>query len=319
MGGNPVESLLAALSTGLVDVVLRRAGRAGVPGFFLQLIGGAIPTVVGVGVMVAVAALGIDARIWPSVIVAAGMASLLAGLSLVAAAQDALDGYHLTAAARTFEVVTGSTGIAIGVMGTLWLGLSLGVPAYIVPTGGIPTRVDVTLASAAVIGLAFAVMGHARPLPALASGLLGTLGAGLATLVDETTGNWPFAVGVAAFSIGLATTVVRRLLRVPFGALASGAIAPLLPGMLIYRGLYGLLAELGENSHPSSYLLVMAGVVGLALAIGTSAGRIVGRQVLLPADDIGRRAVKAVGRMATAPRVRRSRRRQPEWRSYRGV
>ena len=300
IGGNPIEVALAGASTGLVDVVLRRISRAGIPGFFLQLIGGAIPTIVGLVVMTLASILGASALIWPSVIVAAGMASLLAGLSLVGAAQDALDGYHLTAAARTLEVATGSTGIAVGVMGTLWVGLALGVPAYIVPTGSISSRVSVMLVSSALIGVSFALIGHARPLPALTSGLLGALGAGAATLVDGATGNWPLSVGVAAFSIGMLTMMVQGRLRVPFGALASGAIAPLLPGMLIYRGLYGLLAELDKNSHPSSYLLLMAGAVGLALAVGTSAGRLFAARVLLPADHAGRRAARAVGRMAIA-------------------
>ena len=83
---------------------------------------------------------------------------------------------------------------AIGVLGTRWHGLTLAVPAHIVPTAAIPTRVDVTVVSSALIGLAS-------------------------------------AVGVAGLSSGLATTVVPRLLRVPFGAPAPVAIAPLPPGM----------------------------------------------------------------------------------------
>jgi len=298
IGGNPIEVALAGASTGLVDLVLRRIARAGIPTFFLQLVGGSIPTIVGLVVMTVADSLGRSTLVWPSVIVAAGMASLLAGLSLVGAAQDALDGYHLTAAARTLEVATGSTGIAVGVMGTLWVGLALGVPAYIVPTGGISPRLGVMLVSSALIGIAFAVIGHARPVTALATGLLAALGAGAATVVDGATGNWPLSVGVAAFLLGLSTMQVRRRLHVPFGALASGAIAPLLPGMLIYRGLYGLLAELDANSHPSSYLLLKAAAVGLALAVGTSAGRLFAARVLRPADDAGRRAVRAVGRLA---------------------
>ena len=59
------------------------------------------------------------ADIRPSVVVASGVVVLLAGLSAVGSAQDTIDAFYLTAAARTFEVLILSGGIVAGVLGAL--------------------------------------------------------------------------------------------------------------------------------------------------------------------------------------------------------
>ncbi|NYM45593.1 threonine/serine exporter family protein, partial [Salmonella enterica subsp. enterica serovar Typhimurium] len=70
----------------------------------------------------------------PSMVVAAGMISLLAGTSMVSAAQDAIDGYVVTSSGRFVDVFVQTGGIILGVMGVLWIGLKVGTPAYINPT-----------------------------------------------------------------------------------------------------------------------------------------------------------------------------------------
>ena len=62
---------------------------------------------------------------------ASGIVLLLAGLSVVGAAEDALEGYYVTAGARGFEVIVLSLGIAVGISLVLSLGKRLDYPMRI--------------------------------------------------------------------------------------------------------------------------------------------------------------------------------------------
>src|SRR3712207_1452946 len=109
LGGGWLEALVAALTTALIEQVLRVLTRRSLPSFFQQAAGAALAT----GVAVLLLAWDVDVR--TSLVVAAGIVVLLAGLSLVGAAQDAISGFPVTAAARAFEVVTLTAGIVVGI------------------------------------------------------------------------------------------------------------------------------------------------------------------------------------------------------------
>ena len=82
---------IAALTTALIEQSMRVLNRWGLPPFFQQAAGAAIAT----GVAVLLVAWDVDVR--SSLVVAAGIVVLLAGLSLVGAAQDAISGFPVTA------------------------------------------------------------------------------------------------------------------------------------------------------------------------------------------------------------------------------
>src|SRR3712207_3268282 len=113
LGGGWLEALLAALTTALIEQVLRVLNRHSLPPFFQQAAGAALAT----GVAVLLVAWDVDVR--TSLVVAAGIVVLLAGLSLVSSAQDAISGFPVTAGARAFEVVTLTVGIVVGIAGVL--------------------------------------------------------------------------------------------------------------------------------------------------------------------------------------------------------
>ena len=98
--GGWLVALLAAVTTALIERLMRGLDRRGLPLFFQQVAGAAVAT----GVAVLLVARHVEVR--SSVVVAAGIVVLLAGLSLVGAAQDAISGFPVTAAARAFEVMT---------------------------------------------------------------------------------------------------------------------------------------------------------------------------------------------------------------------
>ncbi len=157
LGGGWLVALIAALTTALVEQSMRVLDRRGLPLFFQQVAGAALAT----GVAVLLVAWDVDVR--SSLVVAAGIVVLLAGLSLVGAAEDAISGFPVTAGARTFEVVTLTAGIVVGIAGVLDVAQRAQLPPTVVDTS--PAAVPFTVGLAASAGIAgfWAMASHARP------------------------------------------------------------------------------------------------------------------------------------------------------------
>ena len=132
LGGGWLVALVAAASTAGVDQLMRQLGRWGLPQFFQQVAGAALAT--GVAVLMVV----LDVPVRTSFVVAAGIVVLLAGLGLVGAAEDAISGFHVTAAARGAEVLTLTAGIVVGIAAVL----DLAAPAEGAAVGARPRRAD---------------------------------------------------------------------------------------------------------------------------------------------------------------------------------
>jgi len=94
----------------------------------------------------------------PSLVVASGIVLLLSGLSVVGAAEDALEGYYVTAGARGFEVIVLSLGIAVGISVVLSLGERLDYPIAISSQTLLSDDVVVQVVCAVIISVAFAVL-----------------------------------------------------------------------------------------------------------------------------------------------------------------
>src|SRR5918998_1855513 len=93
LGGGWLVAMVAALTTATIERMIRALDRRGLPMFFQQAAGAAVAT----GTAVLLVAWDVDVR--SSLVVAAGIVVLLAGLSLVGAAEDAISGFPVTAAA----------------------------------------------------------------------------------------------------------------------------------------------------------------------------------------------------------------------------
>ena len=123
--------LLSFVTAALVDRVSAWLADRGA-GVLRPGVGAAIPTVVATLVVVGQSrGVTFFGDVSPSLVVASGIVLLLAGLSVVGAAEDALEGYYVTAGARAFEVVVLSLGIAVGVSTVLAVGQRLGYPIAI--------------------------------------------------------------------------------------------------------------------------------------------------------------------------------------------
>lgn len=299
LGGGPAVAVVAAGTTTLIDRVVWTLRRRGLPEFFLQAAGAAVAALVAVALFLWAPALGLDLTVLPpSLVVAAGIVVLLAGLSLVGAAEDAISGFPITAGARTFEVVLLTAGIVTGIVGVLDLARRMGVPLVLADPPGASAAVPVAVAAAAVIAGTWAVASYARPRAVVVAGVAGGLAwsafAGAAAL-----GMGPVvASAVAATVVGFLSEWGAPRLRVPSIVTSVCGIVPLLPGLAIYRGLFTVV-EGGPGALLTGFsVLLGAAMVGLAIAAGVTLGEFLGAPLRLGTKG-GGRARSSVGRGVT--------------------
>lgn len=294
-GASVWDMLIAFLATCLVDIAVQGLSRRRMSSFFVQAMGGAIPTAVALGMMMLKSVTGMQLDLSPSLVVAAGMISLLAGTGAVAAAQDALDGYYVTSSGRFLEVLMQTGGIIFGVMTTLWVGLKLGVPSHISPTLDWTSGWWVQIVASVVASVAYGATTHSGPRTLMVCGLLGALGWGSYLAGMVLTDSMVIASGLGAFLIGLVSAAAADRWRVPQVALVTISVVPLMPGMMAYRGLYLLMAgQLGIPAPGSGAgVLAQSLLIGMALAAGSSLGALAARPFTIPKDHRTRHAVLA--------------------------
>ncbi len=273
-GGAWVVVLISTLSAVVISRILTTLGRRQVPGFFTQAIGAAVPTVFAIVLALIQASTDLFRGALPSLVVASGIVVLLAGLSLVGAAQDAIEGFYVTAGARGFEVLVLTLGIVIGIVAVLGIASRLGVVLAITPESEIVARPLVQIVAAAIIGAGWAISTFTSVRSALLTAIAAAVG-WTVNLAMTTTGTSPsFAAALAASVIGFGVQLAEGG-RFRFSALAvtTAAIVPLLPGRAVYRGLFETVSgENGSGLYQGLGTLLGAVGVGMGLAAGVSVG-----------------------------------------------
>ena len=296
LGGGWAVSLVSAVTTIVVDRVLRFLRHRGLPYLFQQTVGAGIATLVAVLLLWGQEMFGWDwALLPPSLVVASGIMVLLAGLSLVGAAEDAIAGFPLTSAARSFEVVLSTVGIVVGIGVMLAIAQRLGVTLSI---GDLEARGGVapltTMIASGVIAGAWAIASYTRMRFVALIAVVGALASAVFTLVSLaglSPASGPFGVAVASFAaaltVGLIAGGLRDRLRVPSMVIAVCGVTPFLPGLAIYRAMYNIV----DSGHlfEGMDLLVRALSVGLALAGGVTLGEYFARPLADEADKWQRR------------------------------
>ncbi len=287
LGGGWLVALVAALTTATIERLIRALDRRGLPVFFQQAAGAAVAT----GVAVLLVVWDVDVR--SSLVVAAGIVVLLAGLSLVGAAEDAISGFPVTAAARAFEVVTLTAGIVVGIAGVLDLAQRARLPLAVADPS--PSSVPFAVALAAAAGIAgfWALASHARPRAIGIATLAGALAWTTSWAAGALGAGPAVASATAAVVVGFCGEAVTGRLRIPPLLVAVCGIVPLLPGLAIYRGLFAIVVE--ADLPGGLELLVGAGAIGLGLGAGVALGKFLGR----PFGERGDRFDRRVRRRAT--------------------
>ncbi len=284
LGGNWLEMAMAGVATGLIDLVSAWMFGKGLSSFFITIFAAAIPTLIALLLMTSRNLGGVFGvyLVSPSLVVASGMVSLLAGLGIVTAARDAIDGHYITAGARTFEVAVLTTAIVLGLLSTLWLGLQIGAPAFLSPSSGYETLLVIKVLASAGISMSYAVGSQLRFPWVLACGGLGALGyLGYWAMLTVGADTSAAAAGVGGIAVGFIAQLIARWWRIPVMALTSAGIIPLLPGLLLYRGIYALVEQQqsGVAADNGGNLLFLALLTALSLAAGSSFGNLLARPI----------------------------------------
>jgi uncharacterized membrane protein YjjP (DUF1212 family) len=289
LGGNWLVALVAAATTAGVDQLMRALGRWGLPQFFQQVLGAALATTIAV---VAVAA---DAPLRSSLVVAAGIVVLLAGLGLVGAVEDAISGFHVTAAARGAEVVTLTAGIVVGIAGVLDVARRLDVGLSVLGPAASQASLWLQVPAAATISAGFAVAAYARPRAVLVAAAAGALAMAMFGAGTGLGLSAAVACAFAAAVVGFCGEALADRLRVPPLLVPVCGIIALLPGLAIYRGLF--LVVVDGNIQGGLGSLTGAFAIGLGLAAGVTLGEFLATPVRRSVD----RFERSVRRRAAPP------------------
>ncbi|WP_280473034.1 threonine/serine ThrE exporter family protein [Nocardia cyriacigeorgica] len=279
LGAGALVAVISFAATAAIDRVNRILNRYGLPFFFQHMAGGASPATPAIVLATLAEPLGIDVD--PTLIIAAGITVLLSGLQLVGSVQDAITGSPITAAARMLEVVMMTGGIVAGIALALRVGQILGAtsPPLDLTPARVFTDLPVKLLAGAVAALAYALACYAERRALAAAALSGAVGTVVFLLVQHAGFGPVVSSGAAATIIGLAGGLMARRALTPPLIVAVAGITPLLPGLSVYRGLYGTLND--ELLIGANQLLAALGV-GCALAAGVTLGEWFDRTVVRP-------------------------------------
>lgn len=298
LGGDIFVVLIAFIAACLIDRLQLALHRRRIPVFYHQVGGGAIATVLAVGC--AATGLGID----PSLVVTANIIMLLSGLGFMGAFQDALSGYYITSAARFIEVMLSTAGIIAGVSGGLAFAQVIGVEIGQLQPISTDLRAFTALAvGGAICAAAFAYSAYSPKRALLPIGIIAGVAIVITRIVEEAGFGRTWAVGLAAFGVGLVAFATARMVRVPVLVVVVSGVVPLLPGLSIYRGLT-FLGEGGVQVGPGILAIMTAASVAMAIAAGVILGEYVAQPLAREARRLESRLAgpRLVGPLRSLPR-----------------
>ncbi|MER7762952.1 threonine/serine exporter family protein [Streptomyces sp. NPDC097619] len=284
VGGGVLVFFAAALGAVLGDRLAWLAAGRGLPEFYQFVVAAMPPAAIGVALSLA------HADVRSSAVITGGLFALLPGRALVAAVQDGLTGYYITAAARLLEVMYLFIGIIVGVLVVLYLGLQLGPPLDPEAVLQITERPPVQIAASLVLVLTFALLLQQER----STVVMVTLNGGVAWSVF---GALHYAgemapvpsTAIAAGLVGLFGQLLSRYRHTSALPYVTAAIGPLLPGSATYFGLLSIAENRLDKGLAS---LTNAVALALAIAIGVNLGSEVSRLFLRVPGAANRQAAK---------------------------
>ncbi len=303
LGGGWLITLVAVVTAILIELSNRWFNRQRLPAFYQQVAGAFVATAV------ALILYAVHAPVKPSLVVAAGIIMLLAGIALTGAVQDAITGYYVTAAARSLEAMLLTGGIIAGVSLGITLGIKFGLPMAIEAQTIQLANLPIMVGSGALMAVAFAYASYAPLRGLIPVAVVGAVGSLVFTLMARAEFGPAWSTAAAAFVVGLGGYSLGRRAGVPPLVVVVSGTVPLLPGLTIYKGLFELMSSGNLTGIVS---LATAVAIGVALASGVILGEYV-------AQPIRREARRLEDRLA-GPRLvgprRPIRRRTPRTRNH---
>lgn len=268
-------TFVAALAASLTQAGLSRVG---LPPFFRQVAGAFMITAVAV-VVSALGAADIEpfSNVRPAIIVSSGIVVMLAGLALVGAVKDAIDGFSITAGGRILDLILQTVGVVLGIYVGLeagrLLGYSIPLPEEALPHGSLAH----ILVGSFLLAIAVAISNGGDGRLVLISGLV-SVSAAAGYNVGIAFDLSVVAASAAGATIGaLAGTLISRISFVPSVAVTTVAIIPLVPGAMVFRGLLEVAtSDTVDSTMVGIDLLAHAVMIAIALAVGATLGSLIG-------------------------------------------
>ncbi|MEV5436746.1 threonine/serine exporter family protein [Streptomyces sp. NPDC052682] len=284
VGGDVVVFVAAMLGAMLGDRLAWLCAGRGLPEFYQFTVAAMPPAAIGVALTLA------HVEMKASAVITGGLFALLPGRALVAAVQDGLTGFYITASARLLEVVYFVVGIVAGVLVVLYFGVQLGAKLNPDAALGSADEPLVQIGASMLLSLTFAVLLQQER----STVVWVTLNGGVAWVVYgamHDAGNIsPVAsTAVAAGVVGLFGQLLSRYRFASALPFTTAAIGPLLPGSATY---FGLLALAQNEVDTGLVFLTQAVALAMAIAIGVNLGSEISRMFLRIGSAEKRRAAK---------------------------
>lgn len=280
-------TFFAALCAAVVQLIV---GKWGTPTFFSQVAGGFTVTMVATGAT-ALSRHGIEpfTGIRPSLIVVAGIMMMLAGVQVVSATQDAIDGFAVTASGRVMDLSLVTLGLVVGITLALELASSLGYPIVLQAQSQPYASVGNQMLGAVLVAGAVALFNGASLRGVAVSGLLAIFTMTGYTVAIVLGAGSITASGMGALCSSFVGGLIAYRYHLPSVAISTAAIVPLVPGGAVFRGILGLVQEQGpsEGLVIGATSFVSAIMTGVALAAGASLGLYMNRPLVKPVKDLG--------------------------------
>lgn len=269
IGGTPRGALAAVVSGLLVTLVTRLGDRWRIPTFFSIAAGTSVATII---------ALILYSNDWlknPELVVAGGIMLLLPSGRFVSAVQDAINGFPVTAVGRLFSAMIIYAAIIAGVMFGAVSGRWFNLPkldALLAAEPPKPTLLLPVLCALVMIAVACgSIVQQVAPRYLITTSSIAVVG----YLVNYSAVHFAgagerLAPAAAAVVMGLMARLIGLRIGTTPLVLAVPAIVILLPGLSIFRSMYGMALETSDVTVSivnmfTSFTIILGVAAGVAL------------------------------------------------------
>ena len=267
IGGGVIDAVAALFVGGIVQAVRDRLGASALPTAFGDLFGAAVAAALAIGLRLVGVPLDVQQ------VIAGGLITLVPGAALVGAVADGLSGQLLSSGARGLEVIFKGGAIAAGtglvISGFLAAGVAPEVVSSTTARDTSSLQTGAQIAATVVAALFYSVENINPRRTIAAAGLVGGLVWAVYLLMERAAATALVSTVCAAAIAGITCGICARVQRAPALLYILPAVLSLLPGLSIYSGMLALAQ--GQNAA-GGLLLVQAGFIGGAIAIGTGFG-----------------------------------------------
>ena len=272
LGAPILDAALGFVGTLGVLWLTRQLAAWRVPEYFCLAAGGFFASFLAMG------AFTLEVDVTPSMVVAGTLMILLPSARVVSAIQDAINGFPITSAGRLVSAMIAFAGMTAGIMGAVVIWDLLGAPHIVVAAG--LTRIypfPILILLVFLAGMSAGVVEQARWRMLLPIGAISAIGFA-AFYAGELLGlGERITPIIGATVVGALGRVVALRMGAPQLVVAVPAMMFMLPGLMVFRGMYQIAIENPETSMVMSMMSGLAELFNaLIILLAISSGIVLG-------------------------------------------